>query len=201
MPLSTASADDLLDYWGSTYGKYISLHSAWSATGGNELSGGSPAYARLAASWSSAASNSKALSGTPYSFNAPASSTVAFIGFWDALTSGNFHEMVPAGNATAYTFAAPSSTDTLLAPGSAYATNQPVCVFPTAGSVLPSGLTAGTIYYAVSVSGDSFELSATSGGSAINLTADGSGYVQAITVESFSGAGTFTLSNGSQSLV
>ena len=200
MPLSTLSADDLLNYWGTTYGKYISLHSAYSATGANELSGGSPAYARQSASWGSAASNSMALAGTPYSFNVPAS-TVAFIGFWDALTSGNFHDMVPAGNATAYAYAAPSATSTLLAPGSAYAANQPVCVFATGGSTTPSGLTVGTIYYVKSPSSDSFELSATSGGSALTLSSDGSGYVQAITAEVFAAQGVFTLSSGSQSLV
>lgn len=201
MPLSTLSADDLLNTWGSTYGKYLSLHTAYSATGANEVSGGSPAYARLAASWASAASNSMALTGTPYNFNVPASTTVAFVGFWDALTSGNFHGMVPAGNATAYAFAAPSSTSTLLAPGSAYAANAPVCVFATGGSALPSGLSAGVIYFVSAPSSDSFKLSATSGGSAITLTSDGSGYAQAITSEVFSGAGTFTLSSGSQSLV
>jgi hypothetical protein len=197
--ISTLSADYLLDQWGSNKALYASLHSAYSASGANELTGGS--YARLAVTWSSAASNSKALSGTPYNFAAPASSTVGFVGYWDALTTGNFQAMFPAGNATGYAFAAPSATSTLLAPGSAYASLQPVCVFATGGSSLPSGLTAGTIYYVKSPSGDSFQLSATSGGSAITLSGDGSGLVQAITTEIFSGAGTYALSAQSVSLV
>jgi hypothetical protein len=69
-------------------------------------------------------------------------------------------------------------------------------VFPTAGSVLPGGLTAGTVYYIVSASGDSFQLSATSGGSAITLTSDGSGIVQQIAVETFTSAGTWSVSGG-----
>ena len=201
MPLSTLSADNLLNYWGTSYGKYASLHSAYSSTGAHELSGGSPAYARLAVTWGSAASNSMSLTGTPYSFNVPASSTVEFIGFWDSLSGGNFEAMFPAGNATAYAFSAPSATSTLLAPGSAYAATQPVVVFVTGGATLPAGLTAGTIYYIVSPSSDSFQLSATSGGSAITLTGDGSGIVQAITSEVFSGAGDYSLSSGSVSLV
>lgn len=200
MPLSTLSADNLLNTWGSTYGKYASLHSAYSATGANELTGGSPAYARLATTWGSAASNAMAISGT-YTWNVPAGSTVAFIGFWDALTSGNFEGMVPLGAGTAFAFAAPSSTDVLLAPGSAYAANATVCVFPTGGSALPAGLSAGVIYFVKSPSGDSFELAATSGGSAINLTADGSGYAQAITAETFASQGTYGLGSSSMSLV
>ncbi len=88
----------------------------------------------------------------------------------------------------------------MLAPGSSYSANQTVVVFPTAGSTLPSGLTAGTVYYVKSPSSDSFSLSASSGGSAISLSADGSGIVQAITVETFAGAGTMPVASGSVSL-
>ena len=190
MPLSTADINALLSTWASG-ALYVSVHSAYSATGANELSGGS--YARVAVTWGSPAGGSIALSGTPYSVNIPASSTAAFVGFWSALSGGTFQGMFPGGNAPAYTFAAPSSTDTLLAPGSAYVANQPVVVFPTAGSTIPTGLTAGVIYYVISPSSDSFELSATSGGSAINLTADGSGIVQAITPDVFGSAGTYSV--------
>ena len=198
MPFVNFSEDYMLDQWGTNHGTYMSLHSAYSASGSNELTGGS--YARIAITWSSASGSSKALSGTPYTFNTPASSTAAFIGFWDASSSGNFSGMFPNGGATVYTFAAPTSTSILLAPGSSYSAAQTVVVFPTAGSVLPSGLTAGTIYYVKSPSSDSFSLSATSGGSAISLSADGSGIIQAITVETFAGAGTMPVASGSVSL-
>lgn len=202
MPLSVLSADTLLDSWGTNNAKFASLHTAYSATGASEVTGGSPAYARLAVTWASASANSKSLSGTPYAFNVPASTTVAFVGFWDAVSSGNFQGMFPAGNATAFAFSAPSSTSTLLAPGSSYASNQQVVVFNTGGSALPSGLTAGTIYFVKSPSSDSFQLSASAGpGSAVTLSSDGSGIIQAITPEVFAGAGTFTLSSGSVSLV
>ena len=198
MPFVTFSDDYMLDQWGTNHGTYISLHSAYSSTGTNELSGGS--YARLAITWGSASGSSKSLTGTPYTLNVPASSTVAFIGFWDAVSSGNFSGMFPNGGASVYTFSAPTSTSTLLAPGSSYSANQTVVVFPTAGSVLPTGLTGGAIYYVKSPSSDSFQLSATNGGSAITLTGDGSGIVQAITAEAYVGAGTFPVSSGSVSL-
>jgi len=199
VPIPTASADTLLDSWGTNQAKFASLHSAYSASGANELSGGG--YARLSVTWASASSNSKALSGTPYNFTVPAS-TVAFIGFWDAVSSGNFAGMFPAGNAVAYAFSATSSTSTLLAPGSGYASNQQVVAFVTGGSSLPSGMSAGVIYFAKSPSGDSTQLSATTGpGSLLTLSSDGSGIIQAITPEIFAGAGTFTLSSASVSMV
>lgn len=200
MPFVAFSADYMLDQEGTNHGGWLSLHSAYSATGANELTGGSPAYARLAATWSSAASNSKSLSNSP-TFNVPAS-TVAFIGIWDAVTSGNFQGMFPnSAGASAYGFSAPSSTSTLLAPGSAYSANQTVVVFPVASSSLPTGLTAGTVYYVKSPSSDSFQLSATSGGTAITLTGDGAGIVQAISVEVFAGQGTFQVSSGTLSII
>lgn len=194
MPFSSGNVNSLLDTWGTSDAKYMSVHSAYSATGANEIAGGSPAYARQLVTWASAAGESKSLSGGPYSFNMPASSTAAWVGVFDALTSGSFAGMFPAGNATGFTFAASAGTGTLLAPGSAYAATQPVVVLATGGSSTPSGLTIGTVYFVVSPSGDSFQLSATSGGSAINLTADGSGIVQAITAEAFAGAGSYSVS-------
>lgn len=202
MPFSTAGADYMLNQWAANEALYISLHSAYSGSGGNELTGGSPAYARQAASWSSASSNTAALSGS-YTWNVPASSTVAFFGFWTALTGGTFQGMFPdSAGGSPYAFTAPSSTSTLLAPGSSYASTQTVVVFAPAGATLPTGLTAGVVYYVKSPSSDSFQLSATSGGSAISLSADGSGIVQAIAPETFASQGTFSLtgSNGSVAL-
>jgi hypothetical protein len=200
MPLSTLAADYTLDQFGTNKALYGSLHTAYSATGANEVTGGSPAYARKALTWASAASNSKALSGT-YTWNVPASTTVYFVGFWDAVSGGNFQGMAPCGNASAYAFAAPSSTSVLLAPGSSYSAAQQVVVFATGGSTLPSGLTAGTVYWTKSPSGDSTQLSATSGGSAISLSSDGSGIIQVVVPEAFGSQGTFLLSAGTASQV
>jgi hypothetical protein len=196
VPLVAYSADYMLTQWTANHALYLSLHSAYSATGGNELSGGT--YARVADSWGAAAASSIALASTPYTINVPASSTVGWIGFWDALTSGNFQGMVPnSGGTAAYAYTALASTDIATAPGSAYTAGQAVVVFPTGGSVTPGGLTAGTVYYIISPSSDTFKLSATSGGSAVNVTADGSGLVQVILVETYVSAGTFSLASGS----
>lgn len=193
MSLSPTAANGLLSQWDTAYASFASLHTAYSATGTSEVSGGS--YARVAVTFAAPSGGAMSLSGGPYTLNVPASTTVEYVGFWSASTSGTFGGMFPAGNASAFTFTAPSSTSTFLAPGSAYTSNQQVCVFPTGGSSLPSPLVAGTIYFVKSPSSDTFQLSASSGpGSAISLSGDGSGLIQAIVPEVFGSAGTFTLS-------
>jgi hypothetical protein len=199
VPFSPYAADYMLDQWGTNHGLYMSAHSAYSSSGANELTGGS--YARVAVTWASASANSKTLSGS-YTINAPASSAIGWIGFWDASSGGNFQGMYPnAGGGSNYTFSAASATSILLAPGSGYAATQAVVVLPSGGSVLPTGLTAGVVYYVSAPSSDSFKLSATSGGSALTLSADGSGYVQLIIVQAFASPGTFTVSPGTLSLI
>lgn len=66
-----------------------------------------------------------------------------------------------------------ASSDLIWAPGHLFANNDLVLVWAPAGVTLPAGLSAGTEYYVIGVSGNSFQLSLTSGGSAINITADG----------------------------
>lgn len=173
---------------------FASLHTAYSATGANELSGGSPAYARKAITWSAASGGSKASSSSPV-FDVPPGTTVAFVGLWSASTSGTFAGMGANGGATQYAFTAAASTDVLTTPGSTYTNGQTVVVFPAAGATLPAPLTAGSIYYVVNASGATLKLSTVSGGTAIDLTADGAGIIQGVTLESYGAQGTFTLSS------
>lgn len=64
------------------------------------------------------------------------------------------------------------------APGSTLVNGTPVALAaPPAPQSLPGGFTAATVYYVVNASGDTFELSATSGGSPINSTSAGAGFV------------------------
>jgi hypothetical protein len=83
------------------------------------------------------------------------------------------------------------------APGSALANGTPVVLSaPPAPQALPGGFTAGTTYYVVSASGATFELAATSGGSALNSSSAGAGivtqlvqqYLRVITSGTFSSA-------------
>lgn len=61
------------------------------ATGtSNELTGGTPAYARVALTWAAAGSGSKAIAATVPTFNVPAGQTVAFIGMWTLASGGEY---------------------------------------------------------------------------------------------------------------
>ncbi len=204
MPFSSTADAQMLDALAggspTTIIAYASLHTAYSATGTSEVTGGSPAYARKAISWNAASGGSKGSSTAPV-FDVPAATTIGFVGLWSAATSGTFAGMGPNGGATQYAFTAVVSGNTFTAPGSAYTNGNTVVVFAGAGATLPGGFTAGTVYYVVSVSGTSFSLAATSGGSAITVSAAGAGIVQAITLESYGAQGTFTLSSDTLTLV
>ncbi len=71
--------------------------------------------------------------------------------------------------------AADASPCVFTAPGSSYADGA---MLSLSGASLPGGFTAGTTYYVVNASGDTFELAATPGGSPLGSTSAGSGTVQ-----------------------
>lgn len=200
MPFSTTALNQGLDALNggspSSIIGFASLHSAYSTSGANELTGGSPAYARQAVTWSAASGASKASASVAGAFNVPAGQTVAFVGLWSAGSAGTFAGMGPNDAGTPFAFTATlASPGIFTAPGSSFANGNTVVVFPGAGATLPTGVTAGTVYYVVAASGVTFELSATLGGSGINLSAAGAGIVQAVTPELFGAQGTFTLSS------
>lgn len=164
--------------------------------GGTEVTGGS--YARVSlnpsnTNWTSTqGGTSGASTGTggtatnavAVTFPAPTAdwgtsgTPVIAFGFFDATTAGNLKawEFLTTANSK-FLFTAVGSTDIFFAPGHNFANNDRVAVRPKAASALPAGLTANTLYFVVSVSGSSFSLSTTSGGAAINITADGAGEI------------------------
>lgn len=104
--LSVVERQRLLDNFGSTYG-FASAHSADpGATGtSNELTGGSPAYARKAVTWASATAATpsvKALAATFPAFDVPPGSTVAFIGFWTLASGGVYGGCIDTTNDEVY---------------------------------------------------------------------------------------------------
>ena len=88
--LNDTARNLMLDQLG-TLAVFASLHTASPGAGGaNEVSGGSPAYARKAVTWSAAAGSAKATSNAPV-FDVPAGTTVAFVGLWSLATGGVFY--------------------------------------------------------------------------------------------------------------
>jgi hypothetical protein len=92
MPFSNTAKNLMLDRLDESQtggATHISLHTADpGTTGANEATGGSPAYARKAATWAGASSGSKPLSAA-VTFDV-AAGTYTHYGLWDALTAGNF---------------------------------------------------------------------------------------------------------------
>jgi len=185
----------------STGMKYGSLHTAYSTTGTNEVTGGSPAYARKALTWAAASGGSKALQATLPTWDVPASTTVAWVGLYDAVTSGNFLGMMPAGAGTLQPAAAEASgdisSDTVNAKAHGFTAGTTVVFWGT----LPTGISVGTIYYVISsgLTSDVFKVSTSSGGSAVDLTGTAPFvfFVQKCVPEVFAGQGTYALTSGS----
>jgi len=90
MGYSTLAKNAMLDALGALV-QFVSLHDGDPGdNGANEISGGSPAYARKGITWNPAAGGNKDSSNQPV-LDVPAGKTVAYIGFWSALSGGVFY--------------------------------------------------------------------------------------------------------------
>jgi hypothetical protein len=184
---------------------FASLHSAYSTTGTNELTGGSPAYARKSVTGAAASGRSKVF--TPSAaFDVPAGSTVAWVGRWSASTSGTFWGMGPAGGGARRQFnvsdAADVTANTIDSPAHGLSAGNQVVFWAASGASLPAPLAEGTIYFVIAagLTTDVFSVSATSGGSAIDITGNGDGEFQTIVPEVFAAQGQYTVSSDTLSL-
>lgn len=112
----------------------------------------------------------------------------------DALTAGNvfyYGEFV----GTPQVFVVKASTDTFTAIAHGLANGTKVRVWG-AGPALPSGLAAYTTYYIISTAADTFQLSATSGGAAVDVTANGGGLIAVDNSQEYRNGNTFTIGAG-----
>lgn len=188
MTMTTAARNAMLGGWPGTH---VSLHTGYSTTGANEVSGGAPAYARKAITYAAAAAEARAASATP-TFDVPAS-TIRFVGHWDAVTAGNFLGMSPLGG-DEKEFAVDIATENrvkLTAHG--WSAGQKVVFI---GDTPPTGLTEGTIYFvAGTVNTNDFQVSATNGGAAITMTGEPGAkcVISAIVEEVYGAQGTYLL--------
>jgi hypothetical protein len=156
------------------------------AGGGTEVTGGS--YARVqvtnnATNFPAAAAGLKQ-NGTAINFAQATADwgTVVAFGLFDAATSGNLLYWGWLGTDDGDLFTA-TVADVLTAPGHALANDNQVRILVVPDGTLPTGLTEGTTYFVISLSGDTFSLSTTQGGGAVNITAAGSGLVAKLTAK------------------
>lgn len=81
---------------------------------------------------------------------------------------------VPFGDPLSDVTVTSASPGVVTSPGYNPTNGDAVSFSFTTGGSIPTGLTAGTVYYVVSASSDTFSVSATKGGSAINTSSTGS---------------------------
>jgi len=195
---------DALDEAIATGMKFGSLHTAYSTTGTNEVTGGSPAYARKSLTWAAASGGSKAIAATLPTWDVPASTTIAWWGTWDASTSGTFLGMVPLGGGSLLNamveVAADITANDIFSKAHGLVADNRVVFWGT----LPTGLSVGTIYWVIStgISTDSFRVSTTQAGSAVDLTGTQpfGFFAQKCIPETFGAQGTYALTSGSVDL-
>lgn len=191
--LTDATANAMLD---AITLDLCSLHTAYSATGANEVTGGSPAYAKKAITMAAAASRARANSSSPV-FDVPAATTVRFIGLWT--NAGTvFRGMSPNGG-TERGFQVDLTNNRILCEGHGLANDEKVVFI---GGTPPTGLTEGTVYFVVGVTAsdpDYFQVSTSSGGAAVDITGQHAAAckVSKIVEEAFAAQGTFTVSTAS----
>ena len=186
MPIPSLTLDSMLN--ALTFGQ-ASLHTAFPGTAGtNEITGGTPAYARKVITVNASSGGVRALSASVI-FDVPAT-TVRFIGYWNGAT---FLECAVNGGATPKNFISVAATDIVYSPSHGYTDTTPI-VF--VGGTPPLPLIEGITYYVRDSVLDSFKVTAATGGIAIDLTAPSSFgcVVCAITEQVYGAQTTHTLS-------
>jgi len=155
---------------------YVGLFSTIPAddgTGGVELSGGS--YARQAVTLGAPAAGVSSNSGeVAFPVATGNQGTAIGWGLFDAAAAGNLWWKTRLGGAP-LDFIGLAADDFIYALGHTFVNTDEI-VFT--GASVPGGLTAGTKYFVRDAATDKFKVAATSGGAAIDLTANGTGVVQ-----------------------
>jgi hypothetical protein len=192
MPLTTAGKNNLISVTSYTHaGAYTDL-------GATEVSGGS--YARQAITWAASSGGARSSSAT-LTIPIPSGVTVQSVGVWDASTAGVSQGFFAIGSASQLlkgvgTVAATGDLITSYAHG--LVADDRVFLTPVAGEALPAGLSATTAYFvrATGLTADAFSLSLTSGGAAVDVTANGELAWHRTVPQSFPSGGNLVINAG-----
>lgn len=143
----------------------VRLHTAYpGATGANELTGGSPAYAPKSCSFTaSSAGGSRQLSAAVV-FDVPAAS-VEWASVWEGT---NMLFIAPTGGSPVE-FSSDLTGNKIKVPAHGFSDGDKIVFFLSSP---PSPIAAGTTYYVVAASVDDFQVATSPGGSALNLTTE-----------------------------
>jgi hypothetical protein len=171
---------------------------------GTEATGGSPAYARQAVVFGAAASAAKTNTGA-IAIDVPAG-TYGFVGLFNTVTgnvSGNYLGYVPL-NGSVKGFgtvdAADVTANTVTSNGHGLVNTDRVQLFNVFAETIPAGITEGTLYFVVGSATDTFQVSLTSGGAAVDITGQGEVFFQKVIPETFASQGQITIAVGALAL-
>jgi hypothetical protein len=190
MPLVTEGRNDLL-----TNGLTSFTHvGAYTDLGVTEVAGGS--YARQAVTWTASAAGVRD-NNAQLSIPIPAGTTVVVGSVHDAATVGNLEGWFQIGSTlrgvgTVVT----AGGDAISSNGHGLANTNRVFVTAVAGEGLPAGLSATVLYFVVGATTDTFQLSLTSGGAAVDITALGDLAWFRTVPETFASAGNLIIATG-----
>lgn len=176
---------------------YISLHTADPGeTGANEAVGGS--YGRQSGSFGVAASGLIS-SDANITFTSMPAGDIAGWGAWDASSGGNcLWTGWLGGNAPKAFEVVDPANDDIISENHGYVADDRVVFAAEDVGTIPTGLTAGTIYWVIAtgLTTDQFRVSTSQGGGAVDITADGSGKVTEVVVKTLNSGDTFQINSG-----
>lgn len=174
MPLTAAGRNALL-----TSGKAGFTHvGALTALTPTEVTGGS--YARQPVTWQAAGTPAAGQAGNngAIAIPIPAAAVPIVLGLYDALTAGNLLGTLPYGSSgqpVSGVGTIDAATDLFLSKGHGLTTDDRVYFSTVNGEAIPTGIVTTTLYFvlAAGLTADVFQVSTTSGGTALNVTASG----------------------------
>lgn len=174
---------------------YVSLHTAEPGEGGSQTTSETAytnyarvAVARSVAGWTVSANQVSNAAAVTFPTGGLTGATITHFGIGtDSSGAGKLLYSGPLGTVVQGPFTA-KVDDTITIPGHTLAVDERVAFYPAFGSSLPTGITEGTIYWVITVSGDDITISTTQGGGAVNITAVGDGVaIEAATLAVSSG--------------
>jgi hypothetical protein len=166
MPLTAAGQNLLVSGGLGNSITHVSAVTAFSATPTEHGS-------RQAVTWNAASGGQRTNNGA-IAFSVTGGTTIIGLGLHSASTAGTVYGYNGIGTSLLSGIATVANTgDVFTSYAHGLANTNRVFVIDVLAGTLPTGLAEGTVYYVVGATTDTFQVSATSGGAAVTISADG----------------------------
>lgn len=196
MPITTLQANDFLDSLPDPM--YVQIHSGDPGAAGTT---NAIAADRQIAAYDAASSKSRVLSDPVAITDCPEADVKAF-SLWDDDVAGNcLWTGWLSGSPKAFT--GEESAEDIACPNHGFIADDQVVFYDDGVGTLPTGISEATLYHVISagIGTHAFRVSATQGGSAVNITAKGQGLVAKVTPKTIANDGdTFNLTAATLSI-